>query len=193
VLLLHRDRSQEAIEQLGAAVTLQPDLVAARFALGNVLARQGKFEQAAAQFYEVIRVEPASIDAHVNLGNCYRALRRDGEAARSYRGALRFGEPVDAMNSLAWLLATSSRDEVRDPVEAVRLARKACTATRHTDPRYLTTLAAAQAASGDFAAASEVIRKARALAEAGGATRLMELIVAVSDQIDARRPYRQAS
>ena len=53
-------------------------------------------------------------------------------------------------NNLAWLAATSPRQEFRDGKKAVEYARKACELTNWKEPGNLDTLAAAYAQSGDF-------------------------------------------
>src|SRR5439155_946642 len=52
--------------------------------------------------------------------------------------------------SLAWLLATSWDDPVRDGTKAIELATKACELTGWTDPDSFHTLAAAYAEAGKF-------------------------------------------
>lgn len=75
----------------------------------------------------------------------------------------RFGEKHDLYNNFAWLLATSPDESLRDPVRALRLARRAIELSPERNAYYLGTLAAAQAANGDFGVALESIRAAREL------------------------------
>jgi hypothetical protein len=62
-------------------------------------------------------------------------------------------EHADKLNSAAWLLATDPDPSLRDPAKALAFALKAARLTAEKDPRILDTLAAAHAASGDFASA----------------------------------------
>ena len=64
------------------------------------------------------------------------------------------------MNDLAWMLAVSPPDDVRNGARAVELAERACTATGYRDPRPMTTLAAAYAEVGRFSEAVAVATKA---------------------------------
>src|SRR5439155_26158542 len=54
----------------------------------------------------------------------------------------------ELLNNLAWLLATHPRPEVRDGVQAVQLAERACQLTGHTNLWMVSTLAAAYAEAG---------------------------------------------
>ena len=56
----------------------------------------------------------------------------------------------EVMNDLAWLLTTASDEHLRDPKEAATLAAAAYKVTREREPIFLDTLAASQAASGQF-------------------------------------------
>jgi hypothetical protein len=69
---------------------------------------------------------------------------------------------------LAWLLATSPDAGVGDPARAVNIARHAVALTGGNDAVILDTMAAAQAAAGDFSAADASARAAIALASQPG-------------------------
>lgn len=64
------------------------------------------------------------------------------------------------MNDLAWLLAVSPPDDVRNGAQALELAERACTATGYRDPRLMATLAAAYAEVGRFSEAVAIATKA---------------------------------
>jgi hypothetical protein len=61
---------------------------------------------------------------------------------------------------LAWLLATSPDDGIRDGRRAVELALKACEATDWKQSHIISTLAAGHAEAGDFDAARKFSRQA---------------------------------
>ena len=56
----------------------------------------------------------------------------------------------NALNNLAWLLATYPADEIRDGKRAVELAKKATALPGGEVPLVLRTVAAAYAEAGDF-------------------------------------------
>jgi tetratricopeptide (TPR) repeat protein len=88
-------------------------------------------------------------------------LGRDRQAVETLRTCLAVN-PSDpyARNQLAWILATSSLQNLRSPEEALRHAQAVCEATGHANPVFLETLAAALAASNRFEEAVETQRQA---------------------------------
>jgi tetratricopeptide (TPR) repeat protein len=64
------------------------------------------------------------------------------------------------LNNLAWLLATSPDDAIRDGRKAIEIATKACERTEWKESHILSTLAAAYAETGDFATARRYSRQA---------------------------------
>jgi len=75
-------------------------------------------------------------------------------------------ENPGALNSVAWILAASSDESIRDADEAIALATQAAERTNYRQPQVLDTLATAYAAKGRFDDAVMTIRKALELAAA---------------------------
>ena len=99
----------------------------------------------------------------------------------------------DALNNLAWLLATSPDSTARNGAEAVRLAEQGCRLSGYQQAQLLGTLAAAYAEAGRFTEAVATAQKSIELARAGGDTRF----AAVNEQLlglyRAGRPYHEPS
>lgn len=99
--------------------------------------------------------------AAYNLGLAYErgrgVVRSDSEAVSWYRKAADRGL-VEAMDQMAWVLATSPDFSVRDGAQAVRWAQAAI--QRKTSSKNLATLAAAQAEMGDYRQAVNTIDQA---------------------------------
>jgi|CXWL01.1.fsa_nt_gi arylsulfatase A-like enzyme/tetratricopeptide (TPR) repeat protein len=113
-----------------------------------------QLEQAAAS-------RPPSIPAIEKLASRYLREKNFVEAKRVLRaGVTAAPDHVKLLNSLAMLLATCPDDSVRDGADALRLAKLADERTNHAQPAVLSTLAAAQAETGDFAAAIETATRA---------------------------------
>ncbi len=86
---------KEAAGHYRAATTFKPDFAEARYALAIELARQGKIDEALAQFAELVRQKPTMVEARFNHGVALAKARRFDEAAREFSETLRL-EPGHA-------------------------------------------------------------------------------------------------
>lgn len=83
-------------------------------------------------------------DANLNIG-------KHAEAIADFDKALTQKDDDEGLlNNLAWVLATSPEDKLRDGSRALKLATKAAEATGFEIPHILSTLAAAYAETGDY-------------------------------------------
>jgi TPR repeat protein len=118
--------------------------------------------------------EQGQVEAQAQLGFLYskgRGVSRDyAEALRWYRKAADQGH-VDGANGAAWYLATTRDEKLRDGPAARRYAEQAVKKTPDDSSR-VDTLAAAQAAAGDFAAAVETQMRALQMAQRKGLNNL---------------------
>jgi protein O-mannosyl-transferase len=173
------------------ALRIRPAYAEAWNNLGNVLTLQEEIGAAIDAYRRAVALDPAHASAHRNLGF---ALGKAGDAAgaeEELRASLHL-EPEDAstMNLLAWLLATSPDEELRDGAEAVRLAEAASAAAGGKDMTFLRTLAAAYAEAGRFDDAESTIDRAIELGRAAGRSDVAESYRAYRDLFGSRRPYR---
>jgi tetratricopeptide (TPR) repeat protein len=103
--------------------------------------------------------------------------------------------PAELLNNLAWLLATSADARLRNPTEAVTLAKKAVEA----DPKqgkWWNTLGAAQYRAGDWLAAVEALTRSMELRRGGDSLDWFFLAMAYWQQgkkDDAREWYDKAA
>jgi len=162
--------------------------------LGALLLKQQRMDQAEQCFRAVVALEPENAQGHHRLGVALAQAGKEGEAATSYREAIRllpgWGEPA---NDLAWLLATTPDDALRNSEEALNVIRPLCEAGGDQDPNLLDTLAAALAAQGDFDEAVKAARKAVDLADAAMNADLAEAIGQRLALYEQQQPYREAA
>lgn len=155
-----------AAAQFESALALDAGDAAAATELARILARQGRHDEAAARYATLRSGGARSAKLAHEHGVVLAAAGRDDEATAALREAIALDPGnVDAAVELAWLLAT--RGDGRAAPEALALARRAAEA-RPRDPAVLDTLAAAQAAAGDFAAAADSAGRALEAGEAFG-------------------------
>ena len=146
LLLLLHGQTAEAVPHLEATVRVQPDHAAAWGKLGETHEAAG--EHAAA----IDALERALGELALDPRNAPRA--RHGAFTMAWNRSP--SGRNEAIRLLAWILATASESELRDAPRALELARRAVQATERRDPRALEALAAAQAATGEFARAAEI-------------------------------------
>lgn len=94
------------------------------------------------------------------------------------------------LNNLAWILATSSDDHIRDGPLAVELARRACELTYYRMPIPMATLAAAYAEEGRFGDAISMAQDASTLAGQLGQTNVMNRNQQLLELYRSYKPYR---
>jgi hypothetical protein len=97
----------------------------------------------------------------------------------------------DVLNNLAWLLATCPDAHIRDGVQAVKYAGRACDLTHYGMTTFVGTLAAAYAEAGRYDDAVATAQKACALATAAGERELLEKNQQLLALYRAHRPYHE--
>lgn len=164
-----------AADRLSAVLKLLPDDAETHRQLAMLLSQQGKMEQSLAHFREVIRLQPENFRAYYEAG---LALVMDGkreQAVGYYSEAVRLNPDFSAaLNDLAWILATHPNKDIREGAKAVELAQNACKLSSGAATRFLGTLDAALAETGQFEKAIETAKQVREQALARGEPDLAE-------------------
>jgi tetratricopeptide (TPR) repeat protein len=158
--LVKQGKTAEAIGHFSEYVRLRPNDPDSHFNLGLALLDNLQPAEAAAQFSEELRLAPNETKAHYRLAQALSRQHKSGEAIAHYREAIRLTPDFpEALNALAWILATDPNPQNRSGTEAVQLAKRACELTQNQQPALLTTLAAAYAETGRFEEAIATIQK----------------------------------
>jgi len=90
-------------------------------------------------------------EAHFQLRWCSTGKAAPQKLIQQYRAALEVEKDFDgALNNLAWIFAANPNNDVRNGLEAVQLAERACQLTHDLTTTYIGTLAAAYAEAGPF-------------------------------------------
>lgn len=175
VLQARRQEFDDALQTFALAVQLDPKNYPAALRQGEILVARQEWEAAEKSFDHAVTLAPESeryrLLTQVGIG--FDGVGQVARAIHYYDRALR--ERVTnavAPNNLAWLLATAAEPALRQPARALELAQR-CVALQPDSPPMLGTLAAAQAATGDFAAAVGTIERALELARQQNAAALL--------------------
>jgi len=146
-----QDRYAAALAHYAAALPERPDDAALHLNIAGIQVHEGRRREAEAHYQAALELEPGLADARLKYGLALEGWGEAGAAVVQYREALRHAPNLlPAIQRLAWLLATSSDDRVRDGEEALLLAQRGAEATRHRKAELLVTLAAAHAENGHF-------------------------------------------
>jgi serine/threonine-protein kinase len=193
--LRKQNQFDEAIAVYSWAIALQPDWSEAHNSLGIALSRKNRQREAIIAFRKAIELKPRDAEAHSNLGIVLRLSGRLDEAIASFRKAIELKPDHAAPHGeLAWLLATCSEPKLRDPDEAVRLAKKAVELAPK-NPDNWRTLGVAHYRAGNGGAAVKALEKSMQLRKGGDSFDWFFLAMAherVGEQAKAREYYDRA-
>jgi len=160
-IFAQQKKLDEATAELERIRKAAPDDTEILLQLGTFYTAQKQSAKAIEVFDEVLGKEPKSADALRGRGDAHLNLGQQAEAIRDYEAALKLDEKDSGvLNNLAWVLATSPDEKLRDGPRAIELATRACEATDYKAAHILSTLAAGYAESGDFDKAVEWSTKA---------------------------------
>jgi len=190
--LMSMGRSDEAITNYRQALEINPDYFEVLNNLGTALAAKGQLAEAIENYRRAIQLNSTRPDTFVHLGMALEQSGRTREAVTEYREALRLNPNfLGALNNLAWILAASPDDQLRNGVEAVQLAEHACGLTHYGQPFFIGTLAAAYAEAGRFPEAISTAEKAEQLAADAGLRAVAAKNRQLLELYRAGKPYHE--
>jgi len=163
--LAQAGKPDRAIEHFSFLLAYAPAVLQSPDALSPILLDDGELgEHARAVIHARILQEPGLRGARLALAE---AMYSQGDARRAvahYDIALDQQRDLLILNNLAWILATDSDPNVRDPDRAVRLAEEAVALGGDANPGLLDTLAIAYDRAGRAEAASATRQRAARIA-----------------------------
>jgi len=154
------DQPDKAIAELEELRRLKPKNPLVLMQLGMAYSVEKKSQQAIEAYSAMLVEAPDAWPALRGRGDAMLNLGRQVEAVADYEKVLKL-RPKDAgtMNNLAWVLATSPDEKLRDGRRAIEMATEACELTEYKQAHILSTLAAAYAETGDFDSAVKWVEK----------------------------------
>jgi tetratricopeptide (TPR) repeat protein len=161
LIAAEREDYPEAIRCFRKLVAKNPDDAVVLSQLGTLFLAAKQPREAIRRFTKALEIDADNFpsrrgrsDAEISIGDHVAAIA-DLEKAYALKP-----DDTGILNNLAWLLATSPNDDIRDADRAIELATKACEATEWKEPHIVSTLAAGYAEKGDFETARKYSQQA---------------------------------
>lgn len=143
------------------AVRLSPTSAAWKNNRGECHLKRKDYEKAIEEFDALLDSNPGYFYALYNRSECYVRTRRFDKALKDIEAALQNEAKVPGLHmNLARVLATAPDAKLRDGKRGLEEAKKAVDMIKYRDGRFLDTLAAAYAETGQFDKAVETQQKA---------------------------------
>jgi tetratricopeptide (TPR) repeat protein len=191
-LLAERGKTDEAIQHHDAAIRIEPAMAEAHYNYGLTLARVGRAAEAQARLERVLQLRPDHPDARYAYALVMAERGYHEAAIAQLLEAIRLRPNwAEAERQLAWLLAISPDDRIRNGARAVAVAEHLNQITHYDDAAALDTLATAYAAAGRFDSAIATATKAREVAETRQQPELVRQINQRLDLFNAGKSYLQ--
>lgn len=181
-------KTKQTIKQLAAEVENDPDGATVWTQLALLYAAQKQVGKAIEAFTQAIKADNTRPFLYRMRADAYLSVGEQPAALADYEAAMQL-EPDDTgvLNNLAWLLATSPEEKLRDGRRAIKLATKAGELTHHQQAHILSTIAAAYAETGDFATARRWSAKAVELGDESLKDQLRKELASYEDE----KPWRE--
>jgi tetratricopeptide (TPR) repeat protein len=183
-----------AIADYDAVLAMKAEDVESWTGRGHAFFALEKYAEALADYQSVAQQLPSNRECQINLGDAYQELGRWQDANQAYENSLATEPTAVAYQRFAWFKATCPDAEFKDATTAAEMIEKAMKMSGQT-PINLDTLAAAQAANGNFEMAKETQQRAIQLT----AEKMPKNSVVHKDyqtrmaQYEERVPYQQAN
>ncbi len=189
---LLRGHFDEAVDHLRKASELNPEFPIALHHLANALQATGELAEAVGTYDKLLELAPRYAPGYIPAA-MLRVRTEDGAGAIELlrRGQEQLPNRVDLANTLAWLLATSTKSDLRNGPEALELAEHAAELSHAADANVLDTLAAAYAEVGRFEDAVAAADRAIEVARHADDAQLADLILARRVRYESGQPYRE--
>lgn len=191
-LAMGRREFATAEDHYRQAVALDPNHASAQHNLGTVLLLRQKPQEAAEHLSAAVKANPDHAPAHQLLGEALKQQGKPAEAVKHFRRSLALKNRDPALlGSLAWMLATSTDDSLRNSAEAIQFAEEANEKTLYKSPAMLDALGAAYAQAERFEQAAHVATVAAEVAHADGRIAQARAIEARAALYRSKKPYRE--
>jgi len=191
ICLREADEFGKAIEDMSDVIKLKPEYIPAYVNRAADYYRLGQVDKALEDWNYVSKLNSNQAEPYLGRTMAYLKKKDYMRAAQEMEAATRveLKNPADTLNSLAWLQATSPDKRARNGSSAIEAAMKACELTQWNDWRYIDTLAAAYAESGNFTEATNYQKLALRMAD--GPPAVIEKANKRLNLYEERKPFHE--
>jgi len=188
-------RMADAINDMKLLVSNAPEDPFWQLQLANLYVQDKRPTQAIDIATAVIVADEKNVSALRLRADTLLGVGDHAGAIADYQKALEYGvkEPAQrsgVLNNLAWVLATSPKDDVRDGELALKYGKEAAELTEYKEAHILSTLGAAYAEKGDFDEAKKWSGKAVELGSEDKHDQLDQLKLEL-ESYEAGKPWRE--
>ncbi len=154
-IAVEEGRLADAINDMNLIVQANPDDAFWILQLANLYLQDKRPRKAIELATGVLKRDPENVSALRTRADTLLGLGDHAAAIKDYERAIKVGIDNPALrsgvlNNLAWVLATSPKDDLRDGDRSIKFGTEAAELTDFKEPHILSTLAAGYAEKGDF-------------------------------------------
>jgi tetratricopeptide (TPR) repeat protein len=151
LILAAQDKLDAAIQDVESLIAQDPDNTGWQLQLATYVNANNQPRKAIKLFNAVLEEDPENLMARRGRADAFLSTGEHDKALADYDAVVESqSDDSSVLNNLAWLLATSPEESIRDGKRALEYAEKACKLTNYEQAHILSTLAAAYAELGDF-------------------------------------------
>ena len=186
-----KGKFSEAEPHFRAALELKPDDAETHASYADALASNRRLAEAVEHYHAALTIKPDA-KTRLRLAPLLAATGHTEEAIREFRAVLKEQpDSVEALNNLAWILATCADAKLRNGEEAIGHADKAWKLTGGKEATMLGTLGAAYAEAGQFTNAITASQQAIELAQSSGNTGFVRMNQQLQQLYRSGRAYHE--
>lgn len=202
-IALQENRLADAINDAQLLLDARPGDLFRRLRLATLYSLDNRPRKAIDLYTTVLQEDPKNAAVLRSRGDALLSVGDHSAAVDDYESAITSlgvrkdnaderakAEAAGINNNLAWVLATSPTESVRDGKKAQKYAKQAAELTEYAEPHILSTLAAAYAENGNFKAAIKWSKKAVELGEKADHEQLEQLEEELKSYEDGK-PWRE--
>jgi tetratricopeptide (TPR) repeat protein len=194
IVFLGQGKLDEAISLLQSAVDLRPDNSPAHENLAKALLQKGRVIDALVHYRKLLDLQPENMEVHNIVGTILVQQGHVREGVEEWQKVLSVDAGNgNAMSNLAWVLATSPDESIRNGAKAVQLAEQAVRISGGRIAILFRTLAAAYAENGQFSNAIQTAQRGIQLANTQGNPGLASELQANIELYQQQQPLRDPS